>query len=102
VVHIWVWVGLSEEMVWDEQTGVLLNRDLLNYKYATMLDCGPIETIIKETGLGHGPYRTCGIGELTPTIIPGLLGCAVYNAIGKRIDDYPITPDKVLRALGKA
>jgi len=93
--------GLTEEMVWDEQTGVLLNRNLLNYKYATMLDYGPIEPIIKETGMGHGPYRTCGIGEDTATVIPALLGPAVHNAIGKWIDDYPITPDKVLKALGK-
>ena len=93
--------ALTEEMVWDEQTGVLLNRNLLNYKYASMLDYGPIETIIKETGMGHGPYGACGIGEATPTMIPALLGPAVYNAIGKWIDEYPITPDRVLEALGK-
>jgi CO/xanthine dehydrogenase Mo-binding subunit len=93
--------ALTEEMVWDEQTGVLLNRNLLNYKYATMLDYGPIETIIKETGMGHGPYGSSGIGEATPTMIPALLGPAVYNAIGKWIDEYPITPDRVLKALGK-
>jgi len=93
--------ALTEEMVWDEQTGVLLNRNLLNYKYASMLDYGPIETIVKETGMGHGPYGACGIGEATPTMIPALLGPAVYNAIGKWIDEYPITPDRVLEALGK-
>ena len=93
--------GLTEEMVWDPQTGVLLNRNLLNYTYASMLDYGPMETIIKETGMGHGPYGSCGIGESTPTIMPAIVGPAVYNAIGKWIDDYPITPDKVLKALGK-
>ena len=94
--------ALSEEMVWDPQTGVLLNGNFLDYKFATMLDCGPIETIIKETGLGHGPYRACGVAEDIATVVPALLGPAVYNAIGKWIDDYPITPDKVLKALGKA
>jgi len=34
-------------------------------------------------------------------MIPALLGPAVYNAIGKRVDDFPVTPDKVLKALGK-
>ncbi len=91
----------NEEMFWDEKTGVLLNRNLLDYKYATMLDCGPIETIIKETGMGHGPYGAVGVAEDVATIIPALLGPAVYNAIGKWIDEYPITPDKVLKALGK-
>ena len=93
--------GTLEEMIWDPQTGVLLNGNLLDYKYATLLDCGPIDTPFRETGLGHGPYGASGIGEATATIIPALLGPAVYNAIGKWVDDFPITPDKVLKALGK-
>jgi xanthine dehydrogenase molybdenum-binding subunit len=93
--------GLTEEMVWDPQTGVLLNRNLLDYKYATMLDYPKAECIYIETGLGHGPYGATGIGENTATMIPALLGPAVYNALGVRIDDFPITPDKVLKALGK-
>jgi xanthine dehydrogenase molybdenum-binding subunit len=94
--------ALTEEMIWDGKTGVLLNRNLLDYKYAAMNDSGPIEAIYLETGLGHGPYGACGIGESTPTIVPAMFGPAVYNAIGKWIDDFPITPDKVLKALGKA
>ncbi len=90
----------TEEMIWDPATGVLLNRDLLNYKYATILDLGPVDTQIVETGMGHGPYGTVGVGEDVGTVIPALLGPAVYNAIGKWIDDFPITPDKVLGALG--
>jgi xanthine dehydrogenase molybdenum-binding subunit len=93
--------ALTEEMIWDEKTGVLLNRNLLDYKYVTMADAPPVETIVLETGLGHGPYGATGIGEDTATMIPALLGPAVYNAIGKWIDDFPITPNKVLRALGK-
>lgn len=93
--------GTLEEMIWDPQTGVLLNGNLLDYKYATILDCGPIDTRFIETGLGHGPYGATGIGEANATIIPALLGPAVYNAIGHWVDDFPITPDKVLKALGK-
>ena len=94
--------ALTEEIIYDPVTGVMLNGNLLDYKYATMLDCGSIDTIIKETGMGHGPYGTCGVGEDIATEIPGLIGPAVYNAIGKWIDDFPITPSKVLKALGKA
>ena len=93
--------ALTEEMVWDPQTGVLLNRNLLDYKYATILDCAFADTIIVETGLGHGPYGSVGVGEDIATMIPALLGPAVYNAIGIWIDDFPITPQKVLKALGK-
>ena len=90
-----------EEVIWDPQSGVKLNADLLNYKVPTILDCGPIDTILVETGMGWGPYGAVGIGEDVATMVDGLMGPAVYNAIGKRIDDYPITPDKVLEALGK-
>ena len=93
--------ALTEEMVWDPQTGVLLNRNLVDYKCATILDCPEADTIIVETGMGHGPYGTVGVGEDIATMIPALLGPAVYNAIGVWVDDFPITPEKVLKALGK-
>ncbi|MBI5602717.1 MAG: xanthine dehydrogenase family protein molybdopterin-binding subunit, partial [Deltaproteobacteria bacterium] len=93
--------GRSEEFIWDESTGVLLNGNLLDYKIATMLDCGPIDPILVETGLGYGPYGSVGIGEDIATVVPALLGPAVYNALGVWVDDFPITPDKVLKALGK-
>jgi len=90
-----------EEMIWDPTTGVLLNRDLLNYKFAGILDLGPVDTHIVETSMGHGPYGTVGVGEDVATLIPALLGPAVYNAIGRWIDDFPITPDKVQKALAE-
>jgi CO/xanthine dehydrogenase Mo-binding subunit len=92
----------SEEYIWDPHTGVLLNGNLLDYKFSSMLDVGPIETIIVETGMGLGPYGSIGIGEDVGNDTTYLLHGAVYNAIGKWVDDGPITPDKVLKALGKA
>jgi xanthine dehydrogenase molybdenum-binding subunit len=94
--------GKTEEVIHDPVTGVMLNGSLLDYRIPTMLDVGPIETILVETGMGYGPYGIVGIGEDIPSVLPALLGPAVYNAIGVWIDDYPITPDKVLKALGKA
>ncbi|MBW1717575.1 MAG: xanthine dehydrogenase family protein molybdopterin-binding subunit, partial [Deltaproteobacteria bacterium] len=90
--------ALTEEMVWDPQTGVLLNRNLLDYKVATIKDCPGADTIIVETQMGHGPYGAVGVGEDIATVIPALLAPAVYNAIGKWIYDFPITPDKILKA----
>jgi CO/xanthine dehydrogenase Mo-binding subunit len=55
-----------------------------------------------ETEMGYGPYGLIGIGEDIGTVVPGLLAPAVYNAIGKWIYDFPITPAKILGALGKA
>ena len=93
--------GLMEEVVYDPVTGVMLSGNLLDYKIATMLDVGPIQTVLVETGMGYGPYGLVGIGEDVATVIPALLGPAVHNAIGLWVDDFPITPARVLKALGK-
>jgi len=93
--------GLFEEIVHDPVTGVMLNGNLLDYKIATMNDIGPIETKLVESGMGYGPYGVVGIGEDIATVVPALLGPAVHNATGVWIDDFPITPNVVLKALGK-
>ncbi len=93
--------ALWEEVVHDPVTGVMLNGNLLDYKIATIGDCGPIDTHLVETGQGYGPYGIVGIGEDISTVIPALLSPAIYNATGVWIHDFPITPDKVLKALGK-
>jgi len=54
-----------------------------------------------ETQQGYGPYGATGIGEDIATVIPALLGPAVYNAIGEWIYEFPITPERILKALGK-
>lgn len=94
--------GKFEEMIYDPATGVLLNGNLLDYKIATTLDVdAPIDTILVESGMGYGPYGSVGIGEDVGTVMTGLIGPAVHNAIGVWINDHPITPDKILAALGK-
>jgi CO/xanthine dehydrogenase Mo-binding subunit len=72
---------------------------LLDYKLATTLDTPEIETILVEVPDHEGPFgaKEAGQGPLNP-VIPAIAN-AVYNAIGVRIDETPITPDKVLKAL---
>jgi xanthine dehydrogenase molybdenum-binding subunit len=94
--------GKTEEVVHDRKTGVMLNGNLLNYKVQTMLDIGSIDTILVETGGGYGPYGVVGIGEDIATVVPTLIVPAVQNAIGKWVDGMPVTPEKVLKALGRA
>ena len=55
-----------------------------------------------ETGMGYGPYGSVGIGEDVATVVPVLIGPAIHNATGKWVEGFPVTPDKVLKALGKA
>lgn len=94
--------GLYEEIIHDPITGVMLNGNLIDYKISTMNDIGQIKTELVESGMGYGPYGIVGIGEDVATVVPALLGPAIHNAIGLWVDDFPITPDVVLRALGKA
>ncbi|MGD0663098.1 MAG: molybdopterin cofactor-binding domain-containing protein [Syntrophorhabdales bacterium] len=90
----------TEQVVYCPVTGVILNGNLIDYKISTSLDCGPIDPIIVETGMGYGPYGSTGIGEDVATVTPFAFYTAVHNAIGKWVD-LPATPDRVLKALGK-
>jgi len=91
--------GLSEEWIYDKSTGVKLSTNMWEYKKPTMLDFGPIETYAVETRSGNACYGATGISHCMAA--PLLPVCAVANAIGQWIAP-PVTPDKVLRALGKA
>lgn len=94
--------ALTEEIIYDELSGVPLNFNLIDYKIPTMADMPNIDPLLMEVWRGAGEYGACGIGEGTVTCTPRAIANAIYNAIGVRIDDIPIKPEKVLKALGKA
>lgn len=93
---------LTEEIIYDENTGVPLNFNFIDYKIPTMADMPEIDPILLEVWKGAGEYGACGIGEGTLTCTPRAVMNAIYNAIGVRINDIPVKPEKILRALGKA
>ena len=90
--------GLSEEFIYDKATGVKLSTNMFEYKKPTILDFGPIETYAVETRSGNACYGASGISHCMAA--PYFPVCAVANAIGQWIVP-PVTPDKVLKALGK-
>ena len=90
--------GLSEEFIYDKATGVKLSTNMLEYKKPTIMDFGPIETYAVETRSGNACYGASGISHCMAA--PYFPTCAVANAIGEWIVP-PVTPDKVLKALGK-
>jgi xanthine dehydrogenase molybdenum-binding subunit len=94
--------GRSEEVVHDRATGVMLNGNLLDYKIATIQDIGDVDTHLVETGMGYGPYGIVGIAEDIATVVPAMIAPAVHNALGVWVEEFPVTPDQVLKALGKA
>ena len=93
--------GLLEEFIHDPTSGQGLNPTYLDYKIASILDVPPTTAILVEPVNPNTVYGAKGIGE--GSLVPGApaIAHAVYNAIGKRFDSLPITPDKVLKALGK-
>ena len=92
------------EIIGEEQVfrgGLHKKPSLLEYKIPTSLDTPTLEAILVETVDAEGPFgaKEAGEGPLNP-VIPAIAN-AVYDAIGVRFDETPITPDKVLEALGK-
>lgn len=90
-------MALHEQRLYDQQTGRMLNANLEEYKLPGSLDMPDIEAIVYDNPTG----KVSGMGE--PPVIPtaAAIGNAVFNAIGRRIHSLPITPAKVLEALGR-
>lgn len=89
--------ALYEERVMDSQTGVVLNPNFETYKLPGSADIPEIEIVM----LDQSERGVIGVGE--PATIPtaAAIANAVANAIGVRVTSLPITPAKVLAALGK-
>jgi xanthine dehydrogenase YagR molybdenum-binding subunit len=90
--------ALYEERVMDSTTGVVLNPNFETYKLPNFADVPEIQVILMDM-----PERgVIGVGE--PCTIPtaSAIANAVANALGVRVTSLPITPARVLTALGKA
>ncbi len=96
-----VYMGLGEALMEEQVFRKGLHRipSMLEYKSPTTLEMPPVESILVETLDPEGPYgaKECGQGPLLP-VIPAVAN-ALFDALGVRIDEIPITPEKVLAAL---
>lgn len=89
--------ALYEERVMDDLSGVVLNPNFETYKLPGIADVPEIEVILVNM-----PERgVIGIGEPATVPTAGAIANAVANALGVRVSSLPITPAKVLAALGK-
>lgn len=89
--------ALYEQRVMDARTGFVLNPTLENYKLPGAADMPEIEILLidmRERGV-------IGVGEPCTVPTAAAIANAVANAIGVRVPDLPITPDRVLAALGQ-
>jgi CO/xanthine dehydrogenase Mo-binding subunit len=99
-----VYMGLGEILM--EEMAYRANRNIvhkfpsmLEYKSPTTMEMCDVKTYLIEDPDPNGPFgaKEVGQGPLLP--VPPAVANAVYNAVGVRIDEVPITPEKVLRAL---
>ncbi|MFQ5692255.1 MAG: xanthine dehydrogenase family protein molybdopterin-binding subunit, partial [Nitrospinota bacterium] len=80
--------------------GQPLNPHLVDYILPSFEEIpGKMEDYLIETPVEQGPYGARGIGETSITPPSPAIANAVFDAVGVRIHDLPITPEKVLRAL---
>ena len=81
--------------------GRMMNPSYLHYKLPSALEMPEVETDLIECHHDQGPYGAKGVGETTNVACPPAISNAIFDAVGVRIHDLPITPDKILRALEK-
>jgi carbon-monoxide dehydrogenase large subunit len=92
--------AIFENLILDE-SGRVVNPGFGSYLIANSCDIPPILPVMVEVPHPEGPYGAKGIGEGPTTGIAAAVANAVEDAVGVRISDLPITPEKILRALGK-
>ena len=91
--------ALYENRLLDRNTGLMVNPNLESYKIAGAMDVPKIESHIIDLNLGQSSTGAIGIGE--PATVPtcAAIANAVYHAIGVRIKELPMTPQRVLAVL---
>jgi xanthine dehydrogenase molybdenum-binding subunit len=96
-------MAFSEDTKYDPSTGEIMGRMLItDYKIPTAQDVLPPEefkVLIANTYEPSGPFGAKGLGEAAMNPAVGAILNAVYNAIGVRFYELPVTPDKVVKAL---
>ena len=93
--------AIFEESLLDKNSGHMLNLNLMDYKWRSFPELPRFENKILETPIQTHRYKAIGVGEVATSPGPSAVLMAASNAVGKRLEGYPLTPDKILRALGK-
>ena len=89
--------ALMEEL--ELEDGHISNLSFGDYKIPTSADIPTMETVLIQGDVGPAPYESKGIGESSNIPVAGAIANAVFDAVGVRITDLPVTADKVLSKL---
>jgi xanthine dehydrogenase YagR molybdenum-binding subunit len=93
--------ALFEDRIFDRHTGSMLNADLEHYKIVGSRETPDIDVILLENYQGQSATDAYGIAEPANIATAPAIANAVYNAIGVRLRQLPMTPAAVLSALGR-
>jgi len=91
--------ALTEDFVVNTDNGVLMTDNFTTYKIPTTLNLPDIKVILVEQPVPSGPFGAKGVGELGCFGIDPAIANAIYDAVGIRVKELPITPEKILCAL---
>jgi CO/xanthine dehydrogenase Mo-binding subunit len=92
--------ALTENLI--SRNGHILTDQLSTYLIPSVLDIpDSVESVVLEIADPNGPFGARGLGELPFLPIAPAIAAAVHDAIGVWINDFPLTPERVLRGLGK-
>ncbi len=92
--------ALNEEYVYDDD-GRMRNASYLDYRMPTCFDLPMIETIIVEVPNPDHPYGVRGVGEVPICPPPAALGAAIFDAVGVRMHELPMSPPRLLHSMLK-
>jgi CO/xanthine dehydrogenase Mo-binding subunit len=92
--------ALFEETIYQE--GQLQNGDPFQYRLPVMKDIPEVfYSSMLEKGDGPGPFGSKGMSQTSIVTVAPAIGNAVYDALGVRVRSLPISPEKILRAMGR-
>jgi xanthine dehydrogenase YagR molybdenum-binding subunit len=92
-------MALHEDLLYDGRTGQPLTPGYYYARVLTHRDAPNVEVMFIQSDDGYGPFGAKSIGESGKVPAVGAVANAVFNALGHRMKDLPITRDKILRAL---
>ncbi len=92
--------ALFEDRRLDPQIGLMVNPTMDDYKLLGALDAPEIVALFVEVANGYTNTGAMGLGEAVHVATAAAIGCALYDALGVPVRSLPLTPDKVLAALG--
>lgn len=99
-VYMGLGEALMEEMTYRGNRNVVHKfPSFLEYKSPTALEMCDVITYLIENGDSNGPFGAKEAGQGPQLPVPPAIANAIYDAVGVRIDEVPITPDKVLKAI---